>query len=98
MIRTRRENFHGGSAGLLMLSEGLEIEPSHYEVENEMLIGNYLQQLVENVIAGISTILEVNSMFMFVSLGRISLQGFMLKNLFDPMRHQVDPQKVEVGI
>jgi hypothetical protein len=66
MIRTRRENFHGGSAGLLMLSEGLEIEPTHYEAENKMLIGNYLQQLVENVIAGISTILEVNSMCFLV--------------------------------
>jgi hypothetical protein len=33
-----------------------------------------------------------------MSLGRLLLQGSVSTNLFDPMRHQVDLQKVEVGI
>jgi len=98
VISTRRENFAGGSAGLPMLSKGLEIEQFDFEAENAMLTGNYLQQAVENVIGGISTSLEVNSIFLFMSLRRIPLQGFVLTNLFDPMRHLVDLQKVEVGI
>jgi hypothetical protein len=35
---------------------------------------------------------------LFVSLGRILLQGSVSTNLFDPVRHQVDLRKVEVGI
>jgi len=37
-------------------------------------------------------------MCLFMSLGRIQLQGSILTNLFGPMRHQVDLRKVEVGI
>jgi len=33
-----------------------------------------------------------------MSLGRILLQGSVSMMLFDPMRHQVDLRKVEVGI
>ena len=81
-----------------MLSEGLEIEPSHFETENATLKCDYLRQVVEIVIRGVLTILEVRFICLFMSHGRILLQGSVLTNLFDPMRHQVDLRKVEVGI
>jgi len=81
-----------------MLSEGLEIELSDFEEENVMLKGDYLWQVVEIVIGGVPTILEVRFMCLFMSLGRILLQGSVSTNLFNPMRHQVDRRKVEVGI
>jgi len=40
----------------------------------------------------------VRLMCLFMSLGRILLQGSVLTNLFDPMRPQMDLWKVEVGI
>jgi hypothetical protein len=57
-----------------------------------------MRQVVEIVIGGVPTILEVGFMCLFMSLGRILLQRSILTNLFDPMRHQVDLRKVEVGI
>jgi hypothetical protein len=50
------------------------------------------------VIGGIPTVLEVRVMCVFMSLGRILLQGSVSTNLFGPMRHQVDLWKVKVGI
>jgi len=41
-----------------MLSEGLEIEISHFEAENVTLKGNYLWQVVEIVIGGDPTVLD----------------------------------------
>jgi len=81
-----------------MLSEGLEIELCHFEAQNATLKGDYLQQVVDIVIGGIPTMLEVRLMCLFMSLGRILLHGCISTNLFDPMRHQVDLRKVEVGI
>jgi len=81
-----------------MLSEGLQIEPSDFEAENATLKGDYLRHVVEIVIVGVPTVLEVRFMCLFMSLGRILLQRSMSTNLFDPMRHQVDLRKVEVGI
>jgi hypothetical protein len=81
-----------------MLSEGLEIDLSDLEAEDAMLKGDYLWQVVEIVIGGISTGLEDCFMCLFMSLGRILLQCSISMNLFDPMRHQVDLRKVEVGI
>ena len=81
-----------------MLSEGLEIELSDFEAEDATLKGDYLWQVVEIVIGGVPTVLEVSFMYFFMFLGRILLQGSVLTNLFDPMRHQVDLRKVEVGI
>ena len=81
-----------------MLSEGLEIELSAFEPENATLKGDYLWQVVEIVIGGVPTVLEVRFMCLFMSRGRILLQGSVSTNLFDPMRHQVDLRKVEVGI
>jgi hypothetical protein len=97
-ISTGREDFACGSAVLPMLSKGLEIELSDFEAEDAMLKGDFLWQIVEIVIGGVPTVLEVRVMCLFLCLGRILLQGSGLTNLFDPMRHQVDLRKVEVSI
>jgi len=76
----------------------LEIELSDFEAENATLNGDYLWQEVEIVIGGIPTVLEVRFMCLFMSLGRILLQGSVSTNLFGPMRNEVDLRKVEVGI
>jgi len=81
-----------------MLSEGLEIELSDFEAENGTLTGDYLWQVVEIVIGGVPTILEVRFMCLVMSLGRILLQGSVSTNVFGPMRHQVDLRTVEIGI
>jgi len=62
-----------------------------------MLKGDYSWQVVESVIGGIPTILEVLFMCLFMFLSRILLQRSVSTNLFDPMRHQVDLRKVEVS-
>jgi hypothetical protein len=97
-ISTGREDFAGGRAIVLTLSKGLEIELSDFEAENATLKGDSLRQAVEIVIGGIPKVLEVRYMSLFMSLGRILLYGSVSTNLFDPMRHQVNLRKVEVGI
>jgi len=97
-MSTGREDFAGGSAVLPTLSEGLEIEGSDFETEDATLKGDYLWHVVEIVIGGVPTVLDVRFMCLFMSLGRILLQGSVLTNLVGPMRHQVDLRKVEVGI
>ena len=97
-ISTGRKDFAGGSTVLLTLSEGLEIELSDFEAEDATLKGDYLWRVVEIVIGGVPTVLEVCFMCLFMSLGRILLQGSISTNLCSPMRHQVDLRKVEVGI
>jgi len=97
-ISTGREDLAGGSAVLPTLSEGLEIELSDFEAENATLKGDYLWQVVEIVIGGVPTVLEVRFMCLFMSLGRILLQGSVSTNLFGPVRHYVDLPKVEVSI
>jgi hypothetical protein len=72
-IGTGREDFAGGSAVLSTLSEGLEIDPSDFEVENATLKGNCLWQVVEIVIGGVSTVHEVRFMYLSIYLGRILL-------------------------
>jgi len=59
---------------------------------------DYWWQVVEIVIGGGPTVLEVCFMCLFMSLGRILLQGSVSTNLFGPMRHQVDLRKVEVSL
>jgi len=81
-----------------MLSEGLGIELSEVEAENATLKGDYSWQVVEIMIGGVPTGLEVRFMFSFMSLGRMLLHGSISINLFDPLRHPVDHRKVEVGI
>jgi len=97
-ISTRKEDFAGSGAVLPKLSKGLEIELSDFEGENATLNGNYLPQVVEIVIQGVPTVLEVRVISLFMSLGRLLLQGSVSTNLFDRLRHQVDLQNVEVGI
>jgi hypothetical protein len=80
------------------LSEGLQIELCALEGENATVKGEYQWQVVEIVIGGVPTILEICLIFLFMTLGRGLLQGSVMVDLFDPMRHQVDLQKVDVGI
>jgi hypothetical protein len=97
-ISTGREDFVCSSDVLPTLSEGWEIELSDFEAQHATLKGDYLWQVVDIVIGGVPTIIEVRFMCLFMALGRILLEGSMSTNLFDPMRHQVDLRKVEVGI
>jgi len=92
------QDIAGGSTILPMLSKGLVIELPDFGAENAMLNAYYMWQVVEIVIRGFPTILEIHFMSMFMSLGRIMLQGSVSMNLFDPIRHEVDLLKVEVGI
>jgi hypothetical protein len=80
------------------VSKGLGIEVSEFEEVNVTVKGDYLRQVVYIVIGGVPTIHEVGFMCLFMSLGRILLQGSISTNLFSPMRHHVDLRKVEVGI
>jgi hypothetical protein len=68
------------------------------EAEDATLKSAYLWPVVEIVIGGVPTVLGVRFMCLFMSLGRILVQGTVSTNLFDPMRYQVDLRKVEVGI
>jgi hypothetical protein len=47
----------------------LDIELSDFEAEDATLKGDYLQQVVEIVIGGVPTVLEVGLMCLFMSLG-----------------------------
>jgi hypothetical protein len=76
----------------------LEIQLSEFEAEDATLKGDYLWQVVEIMIGGVRTILEVRFVCLFMSLGSILLQDTVSTNLFDQIRHQVDLWKVEVGI
>jgi hypothetical protein len=97
-ISAGRKDFEGGSTVLSTVSKGLEIKLSDFEAENTMLKGDYLGHLVEIVIAGVPPSHEVCFMCLFTSLSRIRLQDSVSTNLFDPVRHQVQLQIVEVGI
>jgi len=92
------QDLTGGSAVLTPLSEGLEIDLSDVNPENAMLKGDCLWQVVDIVIGGVPTVLQVYYMCFYMSLSRILLQPSVSTNLFDPRRHQVDLRKVEVGI
>ena len=76
----------------------MEIELSDFQAENATLTGDSLWQVVEIVIGGVPTVLEIRFRCVFMSLRRILLLGSISTNLFDPVRHQVDIRKVEVGI
>jgi hypothetical protein len=97
-ISTRWEDSAGGSAVLLMLSQGLEIELTNFEAENAMLNDDYFPQVVEIVIGGVPTFLEICVMCLLMPIGRILLQGSLSMTLFNPVRHQVDLRNVEVRI
>jgi hypothetical protein len=80
-----------------MLCEGLEIEIPDSEAENTTRNSDFLRHEGDIVIEGIPALHEVRFMCMFISLGRILLQGSVSVNLFDPMPHYMDLWKVEVG-
>ena len=63
-----------------------------------MLKGDFLWQVVEIVIRGVPTVLEILFICLCMSLSRILLQSSVSTNLFDLVRHQLDPRKVEVVI
>jgi hypothetical protein len=71
---TIREDSAGGSAVLSTLSEGLDIELTDFEADNVTLKGDYLGQVVETVIGGVPTVLEIHYMCLFMPLGRMLLQ------------------------
>jgi hypothetical protein len=93
-----REDFGCSNAVLPALSEGFGIELSDVDAEDTTLKGDYLWQVVQIVIGGVPTVLENHCRCLFMSLGRILLQGSVSTDLFDPMKHQVDLRKVEVDI
>jgi len=76
----------------------LEIELSNYEAENATLKGDYLWLVVEIVIGGIPTVIEVRFWWLFLCLGRMLGQGSISTNTFYPVRYQVDLLNVEVAI
>jgi hypothetical protein len=54
--------------------------------------------MIAIVIGGVPTLLEIHFMCLFMSHPRILLQRSGSMNLFDPIRYQMDRQKVEVSI
>jgi hypothetical protein len=68
-ISTRQEHLAASSAVLPRPSEGLEIELSHFEAEDATLNGEYMWLIVEIVIGGVPTVLEVRLMCFLMSLG-----------------------------
>jgi hypothetical protein len=97
-IITGTEDFAGGSAVLPRLSEYLEIELSHVQAEKATLKCDYFWQVVWIVSGSVPTIREVHLMCLFMSLGRVLLQGSVSSYLVHPIRHHVDLQPVEVRI
>jgi hypothetical protein len=73
-IITGWEDIADGSAALPMLSQGLKSVLSDSEGENVRLTGDYLWQVVEIVIGGVPTFLEVRFMYIVRSLHKIMLQ------------------------
>jgi hypothetical protein len=97
-ISTGSDNFACCSHVLQLLSEGLEIKLSDFEAEDATLKGEYLWQVVEIVIGGVQTVLEVHFVCLFMCLSRLLLEGSVSRSLFDLMRHQLDLRKVALGI
>jgi hypothetical protein len=95
LICTGREDYAGGSAALLTLSEYLENQLADFEVEDATLNSNYVLRVVEIVIGGVPPVLEVRFMCLCISLGRILIQHSVSTNLFNRLKHQVDLSKVD---
>jgi hypothetical protein len=55
-----REDFAGGSAVLMMVSDGLEIALPDFEAENTTPMCEDLRQVVEVFIGGVPTVLEIS--------------------------------------
>jgi hypothetical protein len=63
----------GGIAGISTLSKGLDNEHSNFQLDNATQKGDYLGQVVENVIGGIPTVIKIGFMSWFMSLGILLL-------------------------
>ena len=74
-LSTGRGDLQGGCVVLLMLSKGFGIKLSDFEAGNVTLKDDYLWQVVEIVIGGVLTVVEVRFMYLFMCLRRIMLQG-----------------------
>jgi hypothetical protein len=83
---------------LSIRSDGLVMELFDFKAENATLNGDYLRQVVEIVIGGVPTFLEIHFMRLFMSRSRIQLRGSVLANLFDQVQHQGDLSTVDVSI
>jgi len=70
-ISTQRGDFACSSAVFQTLSERLEIELCDFHAADATLKGDYWWQVVEIVIGGVPTVLEVRCMCMFMILGRV---------------------------
>jgi hypothetical protein len=68
-ITTGGEDSTGGSTVIPMISEGLEIELFYFDTDSATLNRDSLQQVVEIVIGGIPTGLEVHFVSFSMSLG-----------------------------
>jgi hypothetical protein len=90
--------FAGGTAVLRKLSDGLEIELSDLEEDNMMLNGEYLLQVVHSVIGDVPTVVRVHIICLVMSLRRKLMQGSILSNLFNSVRHQVYLRNFAIGI
>jgi hypothetical protein len=80
---TGRADVAGSSTVFPTLNKGLEIELSHFKADDMTLRGDYLWQVVEIVIGGVQTVLEVCFQCLFMALGRILLQHCASTNLVD---------------
>ena len=69
------------------MTQGLLFEHCDFEAGKVMLTGDDLQEVVEIVIGGVPTVLEIHFMCMFRFLGRILLQPSVSTNLFNRVRH-----------
>ena len=76
----------------------MEILLSDFDAVDVTLNCDYLWQVVEIVIGGVKSVLEVRFMWLFMCVSRILLQGSVSTNIFNPMRHYVDLWKDVVTI
>ena len=95
LMGSRRENVGGHSGDLLTRSEGRRIDLSHLECEIGTLKGDFLRRVVEIVIGGILTVLEVRFMCVFIALSRVLWKGPISTNPVDPVKYQVDLPKLK---
>ena len=76
----------------------MESELCDFDPETSTLKDDHSRQVVEIVIRGIPTVLEIPFMSLAMALGRILLEGSVSTNQFDPVRHPLDLRKVDGGI
>jgi hypothetical protein len=68
-LNSGRVHCASGSAGISTLSEGLDNERSNIELDNATRNGDYLGQVLQNVIVRIPTVRMIGFISWFMSLG-----------------------------